>query len=55
MKRCKGEVNVIYTFSQMMNDLKRSLTEFGVEYTETLFTTSDDIADLGPEPFVSTS
>jgi len=39
----------------MMNNLKSSLTEFGVEYTETLFTTSDDIATIGPEPFVSTN
>ena len=54
VKKWKEE-EMLYPFSQMMNNLKRSLTVFGVKYTETIFTTSDDIADLGPEPFVSAS
>jgi len=37
----------------MMNHLKRDLMEFGVEYTEKVFTSADGIAGLGPEPFVS--
>lgn len=36
-----------------MNSLKRDLTEYGVEYTEKVFTSADGIAGLGPEPFVS--
>ena len=37
----------------MMDSLKRSLTDYGVDYTERVFTSRDGIAGLGPEPFVS--
>lgn len=36
----------------MMNTLKRDLTENGVQFTETLFSTADGISGLGEEPFV---
>ena len=39
--------------SQMMNYLKRDLTQHDVGYTEKVFTTADGVGGLGPEPFVS--
>ena len=36
----------------MMNTLKSDLTEYGVQFTETLFSTADGISGLGEEPFV---
>lgn len=36
----------------MMNTLKSDLAEYGVQFTETLFSTADGISGLGEEPFV---
>lgn len=37
----------------MMNTLKRDLTENGVHFTETLFSSANGISGLREEPFVS--
>jgi len=36
-----------------MGSLKRSLTDYGVDYTERVFTSRAGIAGLGQEPVVS--
>lgn len=36
-----------------MDELKRSLTEHDIDFSEKVFTTADSIDGLMPEPFVS--
>ena len=39
----------------MMDDFKKHLSDYGIEFTEKVFASADSISGLGADPFVSDS